>query len=262
MRIEEKKLKHWIDNFYGYGSWEARTWFIDYEEGGGDSPGEVAEKLNYFFDRGGSSAGLCDIRDLYRHVSFRSDGPKGDMFSNLNEYRFGIDSKPHGVWKNLIAFVHANRSKKIPDVLDYQRTLFASQEARSEALIPLYPLPSPHNHAWYYSWLDMPGLSFLESRASYEDHMFAQRMNMIQANIEIYKPEVVLMYGMNNINRLKKTFAAQFKQVKANGKEAPQHHLADLGATRVIITTQVPALRHNRIGTGFDWAEFGRTVRK
>lgn len=48
MRIEEKTLKHWIENFYGYGSWDARIWFVGYEEGGGDLPEEVAEKFNYF----------------------------------------------------------------------------------------------------------------------------------------------------------------------------------------------------------------------
>lgn len=262
MLIEEKKLKHWIDNFYGYGSWDARIWFIDYEEGGGDTPEEVAEKFNYFFDLAGSKAELNDIRELYRRVSFRADGPRAEIFRNVNEYRFGPHSKPHGVWKNLIAFVHGYRRKKMPDVLAYQRKLFASAANRSEALIPLYPLPSTHNHAWYYSWLDMPAFPFLKSRPLYEEQMFGQRMNTIVENIRSYKPEVVLMHGMNNINTLKKSFpGADFKMIKATGHEVPQHHRADLNETRIIITTQVPALRHNRAGTGFDWEEFGKAVR-
>ncbi len=28
MLIEDKALRYWIDNFYGYGSWHARFWFI------------------------------------------------------------------------------------------------------------------------------------------------------------------------------------------------------------------------------------------
>ena len=40
MLIEEKTVKHWIDNFYGYGSWDARIWFIAHEESGGDVPEE------------------------------------------------------------------------------------------------------------------------------------------------------------------------------------------------------------------------------
>jgi len=29
----------------------------------------------------------------------------------------------------------------------------------------------------------------------------------------------------------------------------------------MLITTQIPALRHNRIETGFDWGEFGKKVK-
>ncbi|MBC7826524.1 MAG: hypothetical protein H7122_02170, partial [Chitinophagaceae bacterium] len=48
MLIKEEALRHWIDHFYGYGSWHARFWFIGHEEGGGEMPEEVADKLNYF----------------------------------------------------------------------------------------------------------------------------------------------------------------------------------------------------------------------
>jgi hypothetical protein len=50
MLLEEKALKSWIDNFYGYGAWHAKFWFVNYEESGGDLPEEVAEKLNYFYN--------------------------------------------------------------------------------------------------------------------------------------------------------------------------------------------------------------------
>lgn len=42
--INENALQRWIENFYGYGSWQARFWFIGFEEGGGDAPEELAEK--------------------------------------------------------------------------------------------------------------------------------------------------------------------------------------------------------------------------
>jgi hypothetical protein len=29
----------------------------------------------------------------------------------------------------------------------------------------------------------------------------------------------------------------------------------------MLITTQIPALRHNRIETGFDWQAFGKSVK-
>ena len=271
MLIEEKALKHWIDNFYGYGSWNAKFWFIGYEESGGDLPEEVAEKINYFLRvHASAEAGpLCDIRELYRHVAPPSRNPssrEAPLFSNRYEYRFDSGAVQHGIWKNLIAFVHGYRNEELPDLLAYQKHTFASTSAHNEALIPLYPLPSPHNHAWYYSWLDLPQLGFLKSRNLYQEHVYQRRINSILSNINTYKPEVVLMYGMDNINTLKKSVQeifpdAKFKMIKATKQQIPQHHQANLDGTTMLITTQIPALRHNRIETGFDWEEFGKRVR-
>src|SRR4051812_43681696 len=112
MHIEENALKHWINNFYGYGSWNANIWFVAYEEGGGDLPEEVAEKLNYFYRKHRSDMkALCDIRELYKHAAFRADGPKAGLFRNLFEYRFDDHAAQSSVWKNLIAFVHGYRNK-------------------------------------------------------------------------------------------------------------------------------------------------------
>ncbi|HEX5171779.1 MAG TPA: hypothetical protein VFW11_21520 [Cyclobacteriaceae bacterium] len=267
MVIEEKTVKHWIENFYGYGSWSARTWFIGYEEGGGEVPEEVAEKFNYFATIHAPTGGtLCDIRELYKQVAVRWDAPKAGLFSNRYEYRFGSKAIQHGVWKNLIAFLHGYKNLDLPDLLTYQKHTFLSSSARNEALIQLYPLPSPHNHAWYYSWLDLPEHPFLRSRDSYEEHVYPSRISTILSNISLHKPELVIMYGMNNINILKKsvrTFfdGANFKMMKATKRQIPQHHRADFNGTTMLITTQIPALRHNRMETGFDWFEFGRRVK-
>ena len=268
MLIEEKKLEHWIDHFYGYGSWHARFWFIGYEESGGEVPEEVADKINYFYKAHPPAAAgtLCDIRELYRHVAVHLDGPKANLFSNRYEYRFDRNAVLHGVWKNLTAFVHGYQNAELPDLIEYQKHTFALSAAQLEALIPLYPLPSPHNHAWYYSWLDLPELGFLRNRALYEEHVYQQRIHSILSNISVYKPAVVLMYGMNNINTLKRSVQeffhdARFNMIKATKQQIPQHHRADINGTTMLITTQIPALRHNRIETGFDWEEFGKRVK-
>jgi hypothetical protein len=265
--IEEKSLKHWIDNFYGYGSWQATFWFIGYEEGGGEIPEEVADKLNYFHGVHAQTSGeLCNIRELYKHVAVRWEGPKAELFNTLYEYRFDNNAIQHGVWKNLIAFTHGYREEKVSDLLAYQRETFLSPTPAREALIQLYPLPSPHNHAWYYGWLDMPQLGFLKRRTLYQEHMYHRRINNILSNIRTYQPELVLMYGMENINAIKKSVQeffpdAKFKMVKATKLQIPQHHRVDLPGTTMLITTQIPALRHNRIETGFDWEQFGKRVK-
>jgi hypothetical protein len=268
MLIEEKPLQHWIDNFYGYGSWKAPVWFISYEDSGGDLPEEVAQKLNYFYNthRSGKDKSLCDIRELYRHATAYLDGPRADKYKTLYDYRFGNHATLHGIWKNLIAFVHGFQNEKLPDLLTYQKNVFALPAAKREAWIQFYPLPSPHNHAWYYSWLDMPQFSFLKSRSLYQQYLYATRMNTILHHIDLYKPKVVLMYDMNNINVLKESVQqlfpdAKFKSVKGIKLQIPQHHRAEFRNTTLLITTKTPALHHNRVETGFDWEELGRLVR-
>jgi hypothetical protein len=269
MLIEEQALKHWIDNFYGYGSWKSKFWFIGYEEGGGNLPEEVADKLNYFAANHPSpdEPALCDLRDVYRHVAFRDDGPKAEAFSNRYQYRFGANPVQNNIWKNLTAFVHGYENRELPDLLTYQRDHFAQPMRGKEALIQFYPLPSPHNHAWYYSWLEAPTMPFLKSRKRYEEELYEKRVNAIFSQIKKYKPEVALMYGMNNINSIKQSGqeifpGASFKLVKQIKLQIPQHHIAHLAGTILIITTQIPALRHNRVETGFDWQMFGQLTKK
>ncbi|HCW08949.1 MAG TPA: hypothetical protein DGG95_16460 [Cytophagales bacterium] len=265
--IQEKKLKHWLDHFYGYGSWQAPIWFVAYEDSGGDLPEEVAERFNYFFDHHGKTKEptLCNIREMYKNIASRIEGPRAELFNSLFDFRFGSNAVLHGIWKNLIAFVHGYRHKKLPDLLKYQQSSFVTPSSY-EAWIQLYPLPSPHNHAWYYAWLDMPAFGFLKSRARYEQHVYQQRMTTLLQNIAAYQPEVMLMYDMRNINMLKKSVQdyfpkAKFKAVKGIKLKIPQHHVTVINKTQLIITTQTPALHHNRIETGFEWGELGKMLR-
>ena len=263
MLIKEHTFQYWLNNFYGFGSWNSAVWFVSYEEGGGDLPEEVAEKLDYFYDQKSvDSHQLCDLRDLYKHVAFRTDRPRANLFKTLHDYRFGNNAILHGIWKNLIAFAHGFGNKELPDLLTYQQHEFTRI---SEAFIVLYPLPSPHNHAWYYSWLDLPQKSILKTRKLYEEHVYAQRIQTILKKIQEHKPRVVLMYDMNNINQLKQSFqeffhGVKFSMVKGTKQEIPQHHRADINGTIILITTQTPALKHNRADSGFDWERFGREV--
>lgn len=267
MLITEQKLTHWLNNFYGYGSWQARFWFIGYEEPGGDIPQEVADKFNYFFDTyKNPGPTLCNIRELYKHVVVTPENPKAELFANRFEYRFGETAIPSTIWKNLTDFVHSYDNKPAPDTFVYQKKQFAQPEAKREALIPLYPLPGSHTHSWHYNWLNLAGCEFLQSQERYETHVYPQRIQTIFSKIKEHKPEVVLMYGMKNINGLKKSVQDFFNEVKfTTGKgiklKIPQHHRVDINGTTLIITTQIPALRHGRIETGFDWAEFGKLIK-
>ncbi|HNP78366.1 MAG: hypothetical protein U0289_04725 [Cyclobacteriaceae bacterium] len=262
MLIDDTKLNHWITHFYGYGSWDAKLWFIGYEEGGGDLPEEVAEKIGYFHKHHPKAdAQLCDARALYKQVTALEENKAG-THANLFDYRFGNKAVLHNGWKNLVAFGHGFMDKKLPNALSYQKHKLATE---TEALISLYPLPSPHNHAWYYSWLDLPHSPFLKSRSLYEAHVFGRRIHTILQQIQHHQPACVVMYGMKNIQTLKQSVQtvfpeAKFRTAKAIPLKIPQHHTAKLGATQLVITTQLPTLRHNRVETGFDWERFGKVV--
>lgn len=262
MLINEHSLQHWIKHFYGYGSWDSKVWFVSYEEGGGDLPEDVADRLNYFAERHGNATApsLCDIRGLYKKVTARVDGPRSEKYRTLYDHRFGPEATQHGAWKNLVAFLFGFRDKKLPDLLKYQQESFLSPGHEDIALIDLYPLPSPHNHAWYYSWLDMPKFPFLKSRRMYEEELYEDRINGLLTQVKTHQPDVVVMYGMSNVNALKGSAGETFKMIKGLPQVIPQHHRATIGETILIITTQIPTLRHGRPGTGFDWYEFGKFV--
>jgi hypothetical protein len=266
MLITEQKLNHWLNNFYGYGSWQARFWFIGYDEPGGDVPEEVADKFNYFYStHSGSEVTLCDIRKLYQHVKVTPENNKANLFANRFEYRFGKAAIQSTVWKNLTAFVHGYDHKPVSDPFTYQQKKFAMPDLKNEALLSLYPLPGSHTHAWHYNWLNFTGSDFLRSQLLYEEHIYPQRIQTIFSKIKEHKPEVVLMFGMKNISGLKKSVQdffsdVQFTQGKGIKLKIPQHHHANLNGTTLIITTQIPALRHGRVETGFDWEEFGKRI--
>ena len=55
---------------------------------------------------------------------------------------------------------------------------------------------------------------------------------------------------------------ARFTTVKGIKLKVPQHHRADLEGTQLVLTTQVPSLRHNRPETGFDWSGLAKDIRR
>lgn len=268
MRIKENELLHWVEHFYGYGSWEAPVWFVAFEESGGDLPEEVAARFNYFASvhPSVSEPTLCDMREMYAQVPLHLNGTKAHQYKTRYDYRFRDDAILNVIWKNLIVFSHAYNGLAMPDLLSYQKQVFTSPSLRHETLIKLYPLPAPHNHGWYYSWLDMPGSAFLKSRPAYQEHVFEQRFRNILEKVRLHRPQLVLMYGMESINTLKQSVQelfenTSFRMVKAVKQHMPQYHRADINGTTLLITTQIPALRHHRVETGFDWEAFGAAVR-
>lgn len=108
-------------------------------------------------------------------------------------------------------------------------------------------------------------MPYLRSRQEYQDHVYQSRIETILEMVKARKPELVLMYGMSNINSLKASILAsfpntQFALSKATKLKLPQYHFANLGDTKLVVTTQIPTLRHHRVETGYDWELFGKRL--
>src|SRR3954453_10104373 len=58
-QFDDQLLEEFVQNFYGYGNYSGRHWFIGMEEGGGKSFSEVAKRLKAWADRE-----KCELDDL------------------------------------------------------------------------------------------------------------------------------------------------------------------------------------------------------
>jgi hypothetical protein len=253
MPLSSHQLHYWIENFYGYGSWDAPVWFIGYEEGANGSLDEIKDKFRYY-SRNVKQGKLCDIRAL--HAAVRKF-PRG---GTLHDDYFGRQGKKkQGTWAGLIEFkLGWSASKKI-DILKYQKHYLAAQKmgAASEALIELFPLPSPNTGVWHYSWLyaiDDHLRRLLKDRKTYETRMFRKRMKFIKDKMTEKSPQVVVFYGVKNrVREIKK----KLKPERVKRLKTGQRCYLFNEKTKVLILGKAPSAKKKDI----DWMKMGKQVR-
>lgn len=84
--LPEELLRDYANNFYGYGSWDAKTWFVGIEEAGGKDFHEIDHRLEMWEKRG--------RRDLEDACEF---------YPECRESRWhGVKAIPQRTWKQLI----------------------------------------------------------------------------------------------------------------------------------------------------------------
>jgi len=269
MPLDPAKLQHWIDNFYGYGSWDAPVWFIGYEEGGGADYKEVEQKLDYFDINHKNSNGptLCDIRSLHLAVKCHAK-----YYDTHGELRFTgthpNGSKLQGTWGNLIRFVKGYCGKIYDSDLEYQKTSLAFPEKGNEALIELFPLPSPNKQVWYYGWLDIKDETLrplLKTRKSYEDSLVENRLNSIKkmADQKIESLQIMVFYGISGkVNAIKDIFKSEgkFEPFKINLSKSDSNNtrikniqIYKYRSIKIIICDTAPSSKKKIV----DWFELG-----
>jgi hypothetical protein len=176
--LNSELLAEYADEFFGYGNWRAKVWFIGVEEGGGRSETEVQQRLNVW-----KESSKLDLQDL----------PTFCPASGIREWH-GTGARLQETWAQLIRILLVAR--QMPDtedaLLDYQ-TKRLGRLGDETCLIELLPLPSPRMKQWNYaSWSN---LYWLKDRESYYAHLLASRAFDLARKIESNKPAAVVFYG-------------------------------------------------------------------
>jgi hypothetical protein len=178
-RFDDALLDEFAHNFYGYGNYNGRYWFIGMEEGGGDSFAEVSQRLHTWADRGKRE--LEDVAEYHAAIGMT--------------YLFGERPTLQRTWAKLIRIL-LSQDGAVPtteQVREYQRTALGRPEGDT-CLVELLPLPSPSTSHWLYAVHSQ--LAYLASRELYKQAFLAPRMAHLKRRIDECKPSAVIFYSL------------------------------------------------------------------
>ena len=176
--LPDALLTEYASKFFGFGTWDAKIWFIGIEEAGGSREQDILARLAAW--KQNRKPDLADAPAFY-------------PASGQNDWH-GDNAKPQATWKQLIRILLVARGRRDTDdgILEYQRFQFGSVAGR-ECLAELLPLPSPGSSAWNYrQWSNVP---WLQSRCLYQNHLVLQRALGLQQKLEAHHPKVVIFYS-------------------------------------------------------------------
>ncbi len=176
--LDDKLLKAFVEGFYGYGDYRARTWFVGLEEGGGNSVAEVQRRLQVWDRRGRRE--LEDVAEYHRVVCI------GEFFQE--------PIRSQRTWNKLIRILLSLQRTvaTLAAVKGYQATLLG-RSGGDTALVELLPLPSPSVGKWLYP--NCSRLPFLQDRDSYRRAVVVQRIDRLRQRLAQYGPTLVILYG-------------------------------------------------------------------
>lgn len=191
--INQDNINNYIENFYGYGKWDSSTWFIGIEEGGGNSEEEVNSRINSWIEY---KTNLIDIRK--HHI-------------NIGQSKYFIEGNLQSTWRKLIR-VHLNiRDSHNFDngtIRDVQQNKWGQSDS-DNALIELFPLPSPRHNDWKYN--EWTNVDYLISREKYSEHILESRIDFIKEKIKSHKPKIVIFYSKTHLHIWNKIVGQNFE---------------------------------------------------
>lgn len=204
MMLDSNKLKTYIANYYGFGNWNSKIWFIGMEEGGGNSLEEVQRRLESWHSNPNN---LIDNKAHHQRIGlaqFFEKGTPQKTWWKLIRFKLSLEEKLSG-----------NHSKDIEMIRDIQKNSWGRLTS-DNALLDLFPLPSPGEGDWLYGTLKWTDIDYLQSRFSYKEKLKEKRTQFIKDKIKTHRPKVVVFYSKDYTRYWNEIAECDFNSDKAN----------------------------------------------
>ena len=185
--LESSVLEAYISNYYGYGTWQSDIWFVGMEEGGGKSLEEVQRRLESW-QRNPNN--LIDNKEHHERIGLSQFFEKGtyqQTWWKLIRFKLSLEGKLIG-----------NQSKDTEMIRNIQKNSWGRRNS-DNALLDLFPLPSPGEGDWLYGTLKWTDIQYLQSRDSYRETLRGKRTQFIREKIKFHRPKVVVFYSTGYI---------------------------------------------------------------
>jgi len=176
--LPSELLTDYAHQFYGFGTWNAKVWFVGIEETGGENLDEIHSRLRVWDERGKKPLENAPI-------FYPASGVKN---------WHGTDATIQPTWKQLIRMLLLARGERdtAGAILDYQRAEWGSTGSQT-CVVDLLPLPSPTPADWtYHNWSP---LGWLSDRTLYLKELKTKRMTHLKERVAEQRPKVVIFHG-------------------------------------------------------------------
>lgn len=191
-------LHKFMHEFYGYGNYHGKIWFIGMEEGGGNTKEEIMARINawtkYYRE-------LEDVASYHQAIGI-------DKF-------FADTPVLQTTWSQLIRIVlcFQDIAPSADQIRQYQAKRLGRRNDDT-CLLELLPLPSPSTSKWHYNSIST--LPYLSSRKNYSEELLAFRIKSIQQKILQYSPDVVIFYSKKYAKYWEEIADVQFTETADN----------------------------------------------
>lgn len=178
--LDDTLLYEYMNNFFGYGNFNGKYWFIGMEDGSDGTIKEVVHRLNHWKVRG--KVTIDDLNAQHKQFGIQQFiGPKARLQPTWSKLiRILLSAEGHNVDREMVR--------------EFQRTELGVHTGNN-CILELLPLPSKSIGTWIYH--EHSSIPELMNRDVYKQTWSKPRSAAIRRFIEIHKPRYVVFYSSN-----------------------------------------------------------------